>query len=319
MSFFGGGTDYAPWIKQHGGAVLSGAIDKYCYISCRKLPPFFDHKFRIVYSLIENVREISDIQHPAVRAVLSELKISEGLEIHHDGDLPARSGIGSSSSFTVGLLNALSCLRGVRLSRRQLAENAIRIEQDVIGETVGSQDQIAAAYGGLNVIRFHAEGGFDVEPVVMPPERFTAFQSHLLIFFTGISRIASTAAKATVDNMPARQAQLHQLRAYVDAGYSVLTDPTRPLAEFGHMLHDSWLIKRSLESKVSNSVVDNLYEKARSAGALGGKLLGAGGGGFLLLFVPPECRRTVEAALLPSISVPITFDRMGSHVMVFEP
>jgi D-glycero-alpha-D-manno-heptose-7-phosphate kinase len=319
VSFFGGGTDYAPWIRKHGGAVLSAAVDKYCYISCRRLPPFFEHTFRVVYSKIEDVKHIEEIQHPAVRAVLSELAVTEGLEIHHDGDLPARSGIGSSSSFTVGLLNAVYGLRGQRVSSRQLAESAIRIEQEVIGETVGSQDQIAAAYGGLNMIRFHPGGGFDVEPVLMLPERYAALQAHLLIFFTGISRIASEAARVTVASMAAREAELLEIRRLVDEGLEILTDQRRSLEEFGRLLHESWMLKRSLEKRVSNGTIDKLYEKACLAGALGGKLLGAGGGGFLLAFVPPERQQDVARALSPAICIPIKFDRAGSRVIVFEP
>ena len=208
ISFFGGGTDYPAWSDKHGGSVLATSINKYCYITCRHLPPFFEHKHRIVYSKIENVVEPSEIQHPAVRAVLMNTDCSRGFEIHHDGDLPARSGLGSSSSFTVGLLNALKALEGRHVSQEELAQLAIHIEQNVIRENVGSQDQISAAFGGFNRIEFPRGGGFRVDPVVLPRERLEAFQDHLMLFFTGLSRYASEIAKSKIDNLEQRQKEL---------------------------------------------------------------------------------------------------------------
>src|SRR5882724_631680 len=208
VSFFGGGTDYPAWIREHGGAVLATAIDKYCYITCRRLPPFFEHKHRIVYSVIESVSSNAEIRHPAVRATLQWANVTEGLEIHHDGDLPARSGLGSSSSFTVGLVHALHALRGNMSNKNQLAKTAIHIEQDLIGENVGSQDQIIAAYGGLNYIQFNPDGTFDVAPVIVPQQRKAELSSHLMLCFTGFSRLASEVAKSQLENLVAKQQQI---------------------------------------------------------------------------------------------------------------
>jgi len=227
ISFFGGGTDYPAWSREHGGAVLATTINKYCYISCRHLPPFFEHKHRIVYSLIENVRTIDEIRHPAVRAVLATMGVGsdpDGLEIHHDGDLPARSGLGSSSSFTVGLIHAIRALRGQYVSKDELAREAIHIEQDVIGENVGSQDQVSAAFGGLNRIGFRRDGSFDVAPVIVDPARLTLLQDHLMLCFTGISRIASEVARSKIDNLGNRHAELTRMREMVEAAIAILHD-----------------------------------------------------------------------------------------------
>lgn len=222
VSFFGGGTDYPAWSREHGGAVLATAIDKFCYITCRRLPPFFEHKHRIVYSVIESVSSNEEIQHPAVRATLQWANVTEGLEIHHDGDLPARSGLGSSSSFTVGLVHAVHALRGEMTNTTQLAKAAIHIEQDILRENVGSQDQILAAYGGLNYIRFRPDGTFDVAPVIVPHERKAELADHLLLCFTGFSRFASEVAKSQLDNLFAKQQQLMRMRRMVDEGLEIL-------------------------------------------------------------------------------------------------
>jgi D-glycero-alpha-D-manno-heptose-7-phosphate kinase len=319
ISFFGGGTDYPAWYQEHGGVVLATTIDKYCYISCRHLPPFFTHKHRIVYSLIENVREINEIKHPAVKAVFEWAGIEKGLEVHHDGDLPARSGLGSSSAFTVGLIHALSALRGRYVSKEKLASNAIFIEQKMIRENVGSQDQISAAFGGLNRIEFHRNDTFDVEPVILSAERFGELQGHLMLFFTGFSRIASEIAKSKIDNFKNREKELKCMKAMVDEAIGMLQDPGVSIEEFGKLLDQSWKYKRELSDRVTNPELDHIYAEAIAAGATGGKILGAGGGGFLLLFVKPELQPKVRERLHPLIHVPFQFDNSGSRVIVYQP
>lgn len=319
VSFFGGGTDYPTWFQRNGGVVLATSIDKYCYISCRYLPQFFDHKYRIVYSQIENVRNISEIQHPAAKAVLEVLGCKDGLEIHHDGDLPARSGLGSSSSFTVGLINAVMALRGKYISKDELASQAIHIEQQVIRENVGSQDQISAAFGGLNRIEFRRDGSFDVSPIVLPIERLAALQSHLMLCFTGLSRIASEVAKSKIDNMDKREKELKLMQGLVDQAISVLQSRTASVEDFGKLLHESWMYKRQLSDKVSTSEIDELYEAARRMGAVGGKLLGAGGGGFFLLFVRPEHQKEIREKLSRLVHVPFRFESAGSRVVLYQP
>jgi len=318
VSLFGGGTDFPQWYRKHGGAVIGGAIDKYCYINVRPLPPFFEHKHRIVYSSIELVKAIEEIRHPSVRAVLREMEITEGLEIHHDGDLPARSGLGSSSSFTVGLLNALHAYRGHMATRKELAETAIRIEQEVIGESVGSQDQMWAAYGGLNRIDFRTDGGIDVNRLIITPERRAELENSLTLYFTGFSRIASDIEKDKIQNLNQRKTQLHTLRAMVDEAAAILGSPSQPLDQLGQLLHEGWMLKRELSPAVSNGKIDELYEAAMSAGALGGKLLGAGGGGFLLVYAPPEAQPRVRERLKNLIAVNFRFDG-GSKIVVYEP
>src|SRR3954468_2498509 len=266
ISLFGGGTDYPTWWKQHGGAVLGTAIDKYCYISLRELPPFFEHKHKIVYSKVETVNDIGEIQHPAVRAVMDELRVSTGMEVHHDADLPAPSGLGSSSSFTVGLINALRAQAGRMSTAEHLAREAIRIEQEVIGENVGSQDQVWAAYGGTNLIEFQRDGSFAVTPVIMPTARRLELQSHLMLFFTGFSRIASEIAGKKIQNLLARERQLVAMRRMVDDGLAILQDDSRPIAEIGRLLHEGWTMKRELADNVSTSAIDEIYAAARAAG-----------------------------------------------------
>ncbi len=320
ISFLGGGTDYPAWYQEHGGAVLATTIDKYCYITCRKLPPFFEHKYRLVYSNIETVKEISDIKHPAIRAVLQWSGEDYGLEIHHDGDLPARSGLGSSSSFTVSLVNVMQALKGKYASKEMLAKNAIHIEQEIIKENVGSQDQISAAYGGFNRIEFKTNNaGFDVAPVLISPKRRQELESHLMLCFTGFSRIASTIASSKIENLKNRFTELMKMRDMVDEAIHILQNPNMPIESFGELLHQSWMYKRSLSDKVSTTAIDSLYETARKAGAIGGKLLGAGGGGFLLLFVKPELQEKVRASLNNLIHVPFQFEDTGSRVVLYQP
>jgi D-glycero-alpha-D-manno-heptose-7-phosphate kinase len=319
VSFFGGGTDYPTWIQEHGGAVLATAIDKYCYITCRQLPPFFEHKHRIVYSIIENVSKIDQIQHPAVRATLQHEGVTEGLEIHHDGDLPARSGLGSSSSFTVGLLHALQALRGSMSNKDALAKTAIHIEQKMLQENVGCQDQIIAAYGGMNYVKFQADGTFDVSPVIATPDRKAELKSHLMLCFTGFSRFASEVAKSQLENMAASATQLKRMRQMVDEGLAIFVNRSLPIEAFGELLHEAWLAKRSLSDKVTTNEIDEIYKTARDAGAIGGKLLGAGGGGFMLLFAKPERHAAIRERLKKLIHVPFDFEESGSRVVLYQP
>lgn len=319
ISFFGGGTDYPAWFRENGGAVLATTIDKYCYISCRYLPPFFKHKHRIVYSKIENVREVGEIMHPAVRAVLGWMKWEPGLELHHDGDLPARSGLGSSSSFTVGLIHALNALQGRYISKDELARQALHVEQEVIREDVGSQDQISAAFGGFNRIEFRRDGGFDVDPMVLPAARFEELQSSLMLCFTGQSRLAPEVAKSQIKNFAARRTELGRMRSMVDEAIGILRDSSTPIEKFGRLLDDAWRYKRSLSDKVSSPAIDQMYDTARATGALGGKLIGAGGGGFLLLFVPPDRQARVREALSNLVHVPFAFETSGSRVVLYQP
>ena len=319
VSFFGGGTDYPGWFREHGGAVLATAIDKYCYITCRRLPPFFQHKHRIVYSLIENVSRVDEIQHPAVRAALQWAKIEEGLEIHHDGDLPARSGLGSSSSFVVGLVQALHALDGKMTNRGQLAKTAIHIEQDLLKENVGSQDQVLAAYGGLNFIKFRPDDLFDVRPVIIPQARKEVLAEHLMLCFTGFSRFASEVAKSQLDNLHAKQRQLMRMRQMVDEGLGILVDSSVPIETFGELLHEAWQNKRSLSHMVTTPEIDQIYDAARDAGAIGGKLLGAGGGGFMLLFAKPKNQPEIRERLKNLIHVPFKFEDGGSRVVLYQP
>lgn len=318
ISFFGGGTDYPAWYRHYGGVVLATSIDKYCYISCRYLPPFFEHKYRVVYSKIENCKTIDQIEHPAVRAVLSYMECDSGLEIHHDGDLPARSGLGSSSSFTVGLLNVLAALKGTRITNHELACKAIHIEQEIIKENVGSQDQISAAYGGFNRIEFFRDGSFLVEPVILRRERLEEFQDHLMLFFTGFSRYASDIAKSKIDNMKNRMAELHRMKEFVHEATQILQG-NAPIGGLGELLDQNWKYKRSLSEMVSNSNIDQIYEEAKRAGAIGGKLLGAGGGGFMVFFVRPEFQKKVHEALRHLIHVPFRFENNGSRVVLYQP
>jgi D-glycero-alpha-D-manno-heptose-7-phosphate kinase len=317
ISFFGGGTDYPVWYRQHGGAVLAATIDKYCYLTCRYLPPFFEHRIRVVYREIETCQTVSEIRHPSVREGLKFLKINRGIELHHDGDLPARSGMGSSSAFTVGLLHALHALSGRMPTKKQLASEAIHIEQDLLGETVGSQDQVLAAYGGLRHVRFETNGEIVASPVVLPTERLAELQAHLMLFYTGIVRNAADVAKTYVEDIDSRRRQLRLLQELVEESIDILTGG-KDIRVFGELLHEAWDTKRSLSDKVSTSEVDALYEAARAAGAIGGKLTGAGGGGFLMLFAPPEQQREIAKALNHLIQVPFAFESGGSQVIFHE-
>jgi D-glycero-alpha-D-manno-heptose-7-phosphate kinase len=318
ISFFGGGTDYPGWYRQHGGAVLAATIDKYCYLTCRHLPPFFEHRIRVVYRKIETAQTADDVGHPAVRAALRFLRIDRGIELHHDGDLPARSGMGSSSAFMVGLLHALHALRGEMVTKAQLAKEAIYLEQEVLRETVGSQDQVLAAYGGLKHVKFQPDGEIEIAPLALPPGRVAELKAHLMLVYTGIARTAADVARSYVVGIESRRRQLRILKELVEESIDVLASGMDVCA-FGDLLHEAWEAKRSLSAEVSNGEVDQLYERARASGALGGKLTGAGGGGFLLLFVPPDRQRAVLEALEGRIHVPFELESAGSQIIFYEP
>ena len=319
ISFFGGGTDLNQWFKENGGAVISTSIDKYCYISCRFLPKFFDHKFRFVYSQIEDVLNIDDIKHPAIKGLLNHLNWEQGIELHHDGDLPARSGLGSSSSFTVGMLNALSALQGKYISKNELAKQAIFIEQKVLNENVGCQDQIAAAYGGFNKIEFYGEDSFKVSPIIIPDDRLNKLQDNLLLFFTGISRFASEIEKSKIVNFNTKKIELSKMHEMVDTSIDILVNQDKNIDDFGFLLNEGWQYKKSLSNLVSNNEVDTIYNSALKSGALGGKLLGAGGGGFILFYAPKENHDIIIKNLNHLIHVPFKFENLGSTVALYQP
>jgi D-glycero-alpha-D-manno-heptose-7-phosphate kinase len=318
ISFLGGGTDYPAWFRRHGGAVLSVTINKYCYLQCRNLPPFFEYRNRVVWSRIETTNDAESIEHPAVREAMRYLGISEGLEVHHFGDLPARTGLGSSSSFAVGLLHALFSLRGEIVSKRRLADEAIHLEQTLLKENVGIQDQIAAAFGGLNRVDIGENGDYAVQPVLMSEARKRDFEEHMILLFTGIARHASVVAKKQIDALPRKEPVVRRMQALVGEGLEVLANG-RDLRAFGELLDESWQLKRSLSDAVSTPAVDEIYARARAAGAIGGKLLGAGGGGFMLLFIEPGRRAQVSAALAGYLQIPFRFERSGSRIVLFEP
>ncbi len=317
ISFFGGGTDYPVWFKEHGGAVLATTIDKYCYISCRYLPPFFEHRTRIAYSRIEQAKSNTEIKHPAVRGVLQHMGITDGLEIHHDGDLPARTGLGSSSSFTVGLLHSLYALQHTMPSKMELAQAAIHIEQEVLHEAVGCQDQVLAAHGGLCRVTFSPSGDIGYTSIVMKPERLADFQDHLQLYFTGFSRTASEIAKEQIEKTKQRRVELFAMLQMVQEGVSIIAGE-RDLSEFGELLHEAWMVKRNLTSQITTPMIDDIYDAARRAGALGGKLLGAGGGGFMLFFAKPEVHQKINAALPGLLRVPFRFEGLGSQIVFYQ-
>ncbi|HTR22506.1 MAG TPA: hypothetical protein VMI10_00870 [Terriglobales bacterium] len=319
ISFFGGGTDYPVWYREHGGAVLATTIDKSCYITCRWMPPFFEYHSRVSYSKVENVSVNSAIEHPSVRGCLQLLGINEGIEVHHVADLPARTGLGTSSAFTVGLLHGLYALRNQMRDKHSLAMEAIKVEQDVLKETVGAQDQVSAAYGGFNRINFNTDGSVDVNRILTPGGRLEELEGHLALYFTGFSRIASEIAQEQVRQTPNKTRELETMHALVNEAEAIVTNPKCPISDFGKLLHQSWNLKRSLTQKITNPMIDEIYEAGRSAGALGGKLLGAGGGGFMIFFVPPERRASLRERLKKLLCIPFKFSTRGSHVVLYEP
>ncbi|SBT16326.1 D-glycero-alpha-D-manno-heptose 7-phosphate kinase [Marinomonas gallaica] len=318
VSLFGGGTDYPAWYLENGGAVLGTTIDKYCYLSVRKLPPFFEHKHRIVYSKIENVSDVSEIEHPAVRAVMSEYPLEYGIEVHHFSDLPARSGLGSSSAFTVGLINALRGVEGKISTAHHLGMEAIRIEQDVIQEKVGSQDQIWAAHGGTNFIEFQQNGRVDINKLIMRPGNHSQLNDHILLFFTGFTRIAETIAVKQIENVSKKRQQFHTLQQMALEARSILQSNSPEFYQIGAMLDQAWHLKRELADGISTPAIDEIYQAGINAGAWGGKLLGAGGGGFMMFFAPPESHEAIRAALQKLIHVRCNIGSEGSKIVSYE-
>jgi D-glycero-alpha-D-manno-heptose-7-phosphate kinase len=318
ISFFGGGTDYPAWYTENGGKVLGAAIDKYCYLIVRELPPFFTHRHRIVYSSMENVNTLDEINHPSVREVLKHLKYPKGISIHHDADIPARSGMGSSSAFTVGLLNAMYAMNEKIISKSDLGALAIYIEQKVIKENVGSQDQIFAAHGGFNKIDFLRNGETIVSPVIMPNENIALLEDRLMLFFTGLSRNASDIAEEQITNTHKNRKELLHMIELVDEAYNVLTAPRPDFSAFGRMLNETWKLKKSLSTKISNRHIDGIYETALKNGAVGGKLLGAGGGGFMLFYAEPENQPKIKEALKDLLLIPFKFEHLGSQIIYYS-
>jgi D-glycero-alpha-D-manno-heptose-7-phosphate kinase len=318
VSFFGGGSDYASWHEENQGMVLSTTIDKYCYVSCRYFPPFFDHKSRVVWSKIENVQNFGDIQHPAIREILKYFDIKEGLEIMHNADLPARSGLGSSSSFVVGLLSVLYALQGKMVTKRQLALDAIKMEQEILKENVGLQDQTAAAFGGFNKITFGGPEKIQVAPIAINSEVVNALQDHLMLFFTGFSRTASEIAGEQIQNTKHKKQEIGRMVGMVEESIGIL-NRGKDLKDFGKLLDESWQLKRGLSSQITNKDIDEIYTAAREAGALGGKLLGAGGGGFMLIFAEPAAQPKIKAKLHKLLHVPFRFESLGSQIVYYAP
>jgi len=316
MSFFGGGTDIPEFYRENGGAVLSTTIDKYCYVNVKHLSPFFDYSTELVYSQIERVNALQEIEHPAIREAMRLLDM-RNLRLTYEADLPARSGLGTSSSFAVGMLHAFYALKGKYVSKRQLADDAIYLERTLCCEAGGLQDQIAAAFGGFNKITFRPDG-YSVEPVVISLQRKKELNDRLMLFFSGFSRFSAQVQTHTVQAIPDKRSQLKEMAGLVTDAEKILTSKT-PLGEFGRLLDLTWKLKRGITNTISTSHIDALYDSAVRAGALGGKLLGAGGGGFLLFYVEPEHQERVREALNGLMYVPFRFENKGTSMIFFEP
>ena len=316
MSFFGGGTDMPEFFREHGGAVISTTFDKYCYVNVRHLPPFFDYHTELSYARTERVVDVEDIEHPAIREAMKMMDMHD-IRLTYEADLPARTGLGTSSSFAVGMLNSFHTLKGKFADKQRLAREAIYLERVLCSEAGGWQDQIAASYGGLNRINFHGDS-FDVQPIIISPERKKRLNENLLMFFTGFTRFSSEVQKAS-KTMEEKIAQLKEMLALVDDAEKVLVDRQSDLDDFGRLLDHSWRLKRQTGGKVSTNQIDEIYEKALSVGALGGKLLGAGGGGFLLFYVPQEKQPAVMMALRDLMHVPFEFENGGTRVIHYTP
>ncbi len=316
ISFLGGGTDYPDYFRQHGGTVLSTTIDKYIYVTVKEILGFSEFKYRISYSKLQLCQHVEDIEHPVIRAVIPHLNIKHGLEVNIISDLPARTGIGSSSSFTVGLLHALHALSGKMVSKEYLAKEAIYVEQELLKERVGVQDQLAAAYGSLNHMTF-SEHNLLVNPVIISRQRKTMLENNLLMFYTGISRFASEILEEQIQKTQQQTInnELQEIKSMVQEGLDILCDETKDLNTFGQLLHNGWLRKKSLSSAISNNFLDDIYERATNAGALGGKLLGAGGGGFFLFYVPSGHHETVRKALADLNEIEFRFENDGTRII----
>ena len=318
ISFFGGGTDFPDFFNVYGGSVLSTSINKYCYIVTRTLPPFFDYKYLIRYSEIETGKEINSIQHPVVRECLKKYITGNGLEIVHTGDIPARSGIGSSSAFTVGMIHALSAMQGKIVTKRFLATEAIVMEQQILKENVGCQDQVACAFGGFNKIDFTNGLNYYVTPITIKKDRVQNLQNNLMLYFTGFTRYSSEVSCEQKNNIKNNFETLKLMKDMVCEATQILNTPNKSLEYFGKLLDESWKLKRSLSSQVSNDNINGLYEEAKRSGAIGGKIIGAGGGGFLLLYVPQECKKNVKEKLKKYLHIPFTFEDLGSQIIMYS-
>ena len=317
MSFFGGGTDMESFFKENGGAVLSTTFDKYCYVNVRHLPRFFDWNTELTYSKIEKVSDVEEINHPAIRNAMKMLDMRE-IRLIYEADLPARSGLGTSSSFAVGMLNAFYALKGKYADKKKLADEAIYLERVLCEETGGWQDQIAASYGGFNRINFNADG-YEVLPVIINPERKKQLNDNLLMFFTGFTRFSAAVQQANNLGSKDKTAQLKEMLSLVDDAEKVLTDKNSDLDDFGRLLDHTWRLKRQTGSAVSTDSIDGLYAKGIEAGALGGKLLGAGGGGFLVFYVQPEKQRAVKESMKDLMFIPFKFENSGTRVIHYSP
>lgn len=318
ISFFGGGTDLPGFAEKYGGAVLSTTIDKYQYITCRRLMPYWDYKHQLIYgSKSEMVNEIDEIKHPSIRETMRFFKVDYGLDLHYNTDVPARSGMGSSSAFTVGLVNALYGMRGKMPSKRKLAADAIHIEQDLIKEVVGSQDQVAAAFGGFNYIEFKKGGGFFVHPVTLYRDRREELEEHLVLIFSGFQRFATEVEKEKIQHIEERKKTLTRMALMAQEAMHILVS-NEDIREFGYLLNRAWELKKSLSDKVSTGEIDMLYEKGIQNGAIGGKILGAGGGGFMLFFCEPKNRGKLLAALKDYLYIPFSFEGNGSQVVYYR-
>ena len=317
MSFFGGGTDMESFFMENGGAVLSTTFDKYCYVNVRHLPRFFDYSTELSYAKIERVTDVNDIQHPAIREAMKMLDMHE-IRLTYEADLPARSGLGTSSSFAVGMINAFYALKGKYADKKKLADAAIYLERELCKEAGGWQDQIAASYGGFNRINFNSDG-YEVLPLIINPERKRQLKNNLMMFFTGFTRFSSDVQKANASNKADKVNQLKEMLALVDEAEKVLVDKQSDLDEFGRLLDHTWRIKRKTGNTVSTNSIDELYDKGLKAGALGGKLLGAGGGGFLVFYVEPDKQEKVKKAMEDLLYIPFEFEDGGTRVIHYSP
>ena len=318
MSFFGGGTDMESFFRTHGGAVLSTTFDKYCYVTVRHLPRFFDYSTHLTYSKMEFVRTVEEIQHPAIRNAMQMLDMHE-IRLLYEADLPARSGLGTSSSFAVGMLNAFYALKGKYVDKKKLADDAIYLERVLCAEEGGWQDQIAASFGGLNRIEFNKDGSYDVRPIIIHPDRKTLLNDNLLMFFTGFTRFSSDMQKANKAGYEEKIKQLQQMYELVDEAQKVLEDIHSNIDDFGVLLDTTWRLKRQTGGAITTDSIDGLYERGMKAGALGGKLLGAGGGGFLVFYVQPQKKAAVMEAMKDLLYVPFRFEDGGTRVIHYSP
>lgn len=316
MSFLGGGTDYQPFFEEHGGSVISTTFDKYCYVTVRHQPPFFDWKNHIVYTKMERTNSVDEIEHPLVRNAMKFLDMHD-LHVVYDSDLPARSGLGSSSSFAVGLLNGFHALKGKYVDRHRMAEEAIYVERELCAESGGWQDQVAVAFGGLNRIDFR-NGGFTVHPVIITKTKKQLLNDHLMLFFTGFSRVSAEIADAQMKATKSKTAELLEMLKLVDEGEWILTNKC-DICEFGRLLDHTWRLKRGLTSKISTDSIDAIYQKALNAGAIGGKLMGAGGGGFIMIFAEPDRHTAIKRALDGLLYVPFAFEDGGAQILYYAP